>query len=110
MLIVYSILLRFTLFCSCNDTLLLLNLIIIDTRESPNFYCYYPYHVYIDLLLFVSILGRRCRSHELMFPSFPTGGFSFLPPYLCVFSDTHIDVFNVHSGEWIQTLYLKKVI
>jgi serine/threonine-protein kinase MRCK len=28
--------------------------------------------------------------------------------YLLVFSDTHVDVFNVATGNWIQTINVKK--
>lgn len=57
-----------------------------------------------------NVSGRRCRNNELLFPSEPVqGGFSYMAPYLNVYCDTHIDVFNVHTAEWIQTINLKKV-
>lgn len=55
----------------------------------------------------VKFEGRRSRSQELMFPSKPTG-FSFIRPYLCLFSEYQIIVFNVVTAEWIQTLSLKR--
>lgn len=57
-----------------------------------------------------SFLGRRCRSQELMFPSEATaGGFVCSPPHLCVYSEHQIDVFNVSTAEWVQTINLRKV-
>lgn len=32
-----------------------------------------------------------------------------MPPYLTAYSESHVDVFNVMSSEWIQTLNLRKV-
>ncbi|VDO64965.1 unnamed protein product, partial [Heligmosomoides polygyrus] len=53
---------------------------------------------------------RRSRSQELMFPSTPRpGGFAHLSPHLCVYSENQIDVFNVMSAEWIQTINLRWV-
>ncbi|KAK6038920.1 hypothetical protein COOONC_23574 [Cooperia oncophora] len=43
-----------------------------------------------------------------MFPSAPRpGGFAHLSPHLCVYSENQIDVFNVLSAEWIQTINLR---
>uniref|UniRef100_A0A914VK29 Uncharacterized protein n=1 Tax=Plectus sambesii TaxID=2011161 RepID=A0A914VK29_9BILA len=64
--------------------------------------------VFSKLGIYVDAQGRRCRSQELMFPSSPISGFSYLSPYLCVYAECHIDVFNVHSAEWVQTVNLKK--
>uniref|UniRef100_A0A1I7XVJ0 Non-specific serine/threonine protein kinase n=1 Tax=Heterorhabditis bacteriophora TaxID=37862 RepID=A0A1I7XVJ0_HETBA len=58
--------------------------------------------------LYVDEQGRRSRSQELMFPSVPRpGGFAHLAPNLCVYSENQIDVFNVLSAEWIQTITLR---
>jgi hypothetical protein len=57
----------------------------------------------------IFVAGRRCRSQELMFPSAPVNGFACTMPYLCVYAEMEIDVFNVHSADWVQTINLKKV-
>lgn len=45
-----------------------------------------------------------------MFPSeASSGGFSCIMPHLCVYSENEIDVFNVNSAEWVQTINLRKV-
>lgn len=58
----------------------------------------------------IVVPGRRCRSQELMFPAEASaGGFVCIMPHLCVYSENEIDVFNVNSAEWVQTINLKKV-
>lgn len=42
-----------------------------------------------------------------MFPSKPTG-FSYFHPYLCLFSEYQIIVFNVVTAEWIQTINVRR--
>ncbi|EYC01531.1 hypothetical protein Y032_0106g3743 [Ancylostoma ceylanicum] len=67
--------------------------------------------VFDKLGLYVDAQGRRSRSQELMFPSAPRpGGFAHLSPHLCVYSENQIDVFNVMSAEWIQTINLRTAI
>ncbi|KHJ75514.1 CNH domain protein [Oesophagostomum dentatum] len=67
--------------------------------------------VFDKLGLYVDAQGRRSRSQELMFPSSPRpGGFAHLSPHLCVYSENQIDVFNVMSAEWIQTINLRSAI
>ncbi|WKY11250.1 hypothetical protein Q1695_003092 [Nippostrongylus brasiliensis] len=64
--------------------------------------------VFDKIGLYVDAQGRRSRSQELMFPSAPRpGGFAHLSPHLCVYSENQIDVFNVMSAEWIQTINLR---
>uniref|UniRef100_F1KQ93 non-specific serine/threonine protein kinase n=1 Tax=Ascaris suum TaxID=6253 RepID=F1KQ93_ASCSU len=65
--------------------------------------------VFSRLGVYVDAQGRRCRSQELMFPSEPSpAGFVCIMPHLCVYSEHQIDVFNVNSAEWVQTINLKK--
>ncbi|VDM48136.1 unnamed protein product [Toxocara canis] len=65
--------------------------------------------VFCRLGIYVDAHGRRCRSQELMFPSEPSSaGFICIMPHLCVYSEQQIDVFNVSSAEWVQTINLKK--
>uniref|UniRef100_A0A914E0K7 Amino acid transporter n=1 Tax=Acrobeloides nanus TaxID=290746 RepID=A0A914E0K7_9BILA len=64
--------------------------------------------VFNKLGVYVDAQGRRCRSQELMFPCKPISGFAFSRPHLCLYSDHEIDIFNVHTAEWVQTINLKK--
>uniref|UniRef100_A0A5S6R2R6 non-specific serine/threonine protein kinase n=1 Tax=Trichuris muris TaxID=70415 RepID=A0A5S6R2R6_TRIMR len=63
--------------------------------------------VFEKLGIYVDVNGRRSRPLELMFPSEPIH-FSFSAPYLCVYSECHITVYNVTTAEWVQTLNLRK--
>lgn len=59
--------------------------------------------------VYVDSHGRRSRSHELMFPAMPTS-FAFTAPYLSIYTASHVDVVNVSTAEWVQTLNIKSVI
>ncbi|EPY87542.1 hypothetical protein CB1_000238014 [Camelus ferus] len=52
--------------------------------------------------------GLRSRPTELMWPAAPTYC-RYKAPYLSVYSENAVDVFDVNSTEWIQTIPLKKV-
>ncbi|EDM12591.1 CDC42 binding protein kinase gamma (DMPK-like) (predicted) [Rattus norvegicus] len=58
--------------------------------------------------VYVDGAGRKSRSHELLWPVAPTG-WGYTAPYLTVFSENSIDVFDVRRAEWVQTVPLKKV-
>ncbi|XP_008837121.1 serine/threonine-protein kinase MRCK gamma [Nannospalax galili] len=58
--------------------------------------------------VYVDGAGRKSRSHELPWPAAPTG-WGYTAPYLTVFSENSIDVFDVRRAEWVQTVPLKKV-
>ncbi|KAH7719765.1 AGC/DMPK/GEK protein kinase [Aphelenchoides avenae] len=60
--------------------------------------------------IYVDSQGRRSRAQEVMFPCRPstTNGFAFQRPHLCLYSDNQIDVFNVETAEWVQTVNLRK--
>ncbi|XP_075795285.1 serine/threonine-protein kinase MRCK gamma isoform X2 [Pelodiscus sinensis] len=58
--------------------------------------------------LYVDGQGRRTRQQELMWPATPLSC-CYSAPYLSVFSENALDVFDVRKAEWIQTLPLKKV-
>jgi len=63
--------------------------------------------VFNTLGVFVDLQGRKSRDTEIMYPAIPTFvGFS--DGNLLVYSETHIDVFDSATGEWLQTLNLKK--
>ncbi|MCP9262591.1 Serine/threonine-protein kinase Genghis Khan [Dirofilaria immitis] len=65
--------------------------------------------IFSRLGVYVDAQGRRCRSQELMFPAEASpGGFVYTVPHLCVYSANEIDVFNVNSAEWVQTVNLNK--
>ncbi|XP_039097446.1 serine/threonine-protein kinase MRCK alpha-like isoform X1 [Hyaena hyaena] len=52
--------------------------------------------------------GLRSRAVELMWPATPTCC-RYNAPYLSVYSENAVDIFDVNSMEWIQTVPLKKV-
>nr|XP_039327303.1 serine/threonine-protein kinase MRCK gamma isoform X2 [Saimiri boliviensis boliviensis] len=58
--------------------------------------------------IYVDSAGRKSRGHELLWPAAPTG-WGYAAPYLTVFSENSIDVFDVRRAEWVQTVPLKKV-
>uniref|UniRef100_A0A8C4VYC6 non-specific serine/threonine protein kinase n=1 Tax=Gopherus evgoodei TaxID=1825980 RepID=A0A8C4VYC6_9SAUR len=58
--------------------------------------------------LYVDGQGRRTRQQELMWPATPLSC-CYSTPYLSVFSENALDVFDVRKAEWIQTVPLKKV-
>nr|XP_055043219.1 serine/threonine-protein kinase MRCK alpha isoform X7 [Misgurnus anguillicaudatus] len=60
------------------------------------------------IAVYVDTHGRRSRQQELMWPAIPTAC-CYNAPYLSVYSEYAVDVFDVNSMEWIQTIPLKKV-
>ncbi|XP_060722854.1 serine/threonine-protein kinase MRCK alpha isoform X1 [Tachysurus vachellii] len=56
----------------------------------------------------VDLHGRRSRQMELMWPAVPTSC-CYSAPYLSVYSENAVDVFDVNTMEWIQTIPLKKM-
>ncbi|XP_006901591.1 PREDICTED: serine/threonine-protein kinase MRCK gamma [Elephantulus edwardii] len=58
--------------------------------------------------VYVDGAGRKSRGPELLWPAAPTG-WGYTAPYLTVFSENSIDVFDVRRAEWVQTVPLKKV-
>ncbi|XP_036236883.1 serine/threonine-protein kinase MRCK alpha isoform X9 [Molothrus aeneus] len=72
----------------------------ISTKEY--LLCFSSVGVYVDCQ------GRRSRQQELMWPATPSSC-CYNAPYLSVYSENAIDVFDVNSMEWIQTIPLKKV-
>ncbi|XP_036449664.1 serine/threonine-protein kinase MRCK alpha isoform X4 [Colossoma macropomum] len=72
----------------------------ISTKEL--LLCFSSIGVYVDCQ------GRRSRQQELMWPAVPTAC-CYNAPYLSVYSENAVDVFDVNNMEWIQTIPLKKV-
>ncbi|XP_052476162.1 serine/threonine-protein kinase MRCK alpha isoform X6 [Carassius gibelio] len=64
--------------------------------------CFSSIGVYVDCQ------GRRSRQQELMWTAAPTAC-RYNAPYLSVYSENAVDVFDVNTMEWIQTMPLKKV-
>ncbi|XP_062266699.1 serine/threonine-protein kinase MRCK alpha isoform X4 [Platichthys flesus] len=64
--------------------------------------CFSSIGVYVDSQ------GRRSRQQELMWPAVPNSA-CYNAPYLSVYSENAVDVFDVNTMEWIQTIPLKKV-
>ncbi|XP_072218586.1 serine/threonine-protein kinase MRCK alpha isoform X2 [Leuresthes tenuis] len=64
--------------------------------------CFSSIGVYVDSH------GRRSRQQELMWPAGPNAA-CYNAPYLSVYSENAVDVFDVNTMEWIQTIPLKKV-
>ncbi|KAK2884045.1 hypothetical protein Q8A67_017682 [Cirrhinus molitorella] len=60
------------------------------------------------IAVYVDTHGRRSRQQELMWPAAPTAC-CYNAPYLSVYSENAVDVFDVNTMEWIQTIPLKKV-
>uniref|UniRef100_A0A8C1G6C2 non-specific serine/threonine protein kinase n=1 Tax=Cyprinus carpio TaxID=7962 RepID=A0A8C1G6C2_CYPCA len=65
--------------------------------------CFSSIGVYVDCQ------GRRSRQQELMWTATPTAC-RYNAPYLSVYSENAVDVFDVNTMEWIQTMPLKKVL
>ncbi|XP_029466913.1 serine/threonine-protein kinase MRCK gamma isoform X2 [Rhinatrema bivittatum] len=63
---------------------------------------------FAGLGIYVDGQGRRSRPQELMWPAVPLCC-CYSAPYLTVFSENAVDVFDVRKAEWIQTIPLKKV-
>ncbi|XP_064212287.1 serine/threonine-protein kinase Genghis Khan isoform X2 [Tribolium castaneum] len=70
-----------------------------------------PRHEYLlvfgTLAAYVDRHGRKSRDREIMYPAVPTA-ICYRDGHLIVYSETHIDIFNCATGEWVQTLNIKK--
>ncbi|XP_056624631.1 serine/threonine-protein kinase MRCK alpha isoform X2 [Triplophysa dalaica] len=64
--------------------------------------CFNSIGVYVDCQ------GRRSRQQELMWPATPTAC-RYSAPHLSVYSENAVDIFDVNTMEWIQTMPLKNV-
>ncbi|XP_021567293.1 serine/threonine-protein kinase MRCK alpha-like [Carlito syrichta] len=64
--------------------------------------CFKSIGIYIDSR------GLRSRPVELMWPATPTYC-CYNAPYLSVYSENAVDIFDVNSTKWIQTIPLRKV-
>jgi serine/threonine-protein kinase MRCK len=57
--------------------------------------------------VYVDAQGRRARRQELMWPSLPLS-IAYSAPYVIVCSQNTVDVFDVVTAEWLQTLPQKR--
>ncbi|XP_009071362.1 PREDICTED: serine/threonine-protein kinase MRCK alpha-like, partial [Acanthisitta chloris] len=74
----------------------------VEISNKEYLLCFSSVGVYVDCH------GRRSRQQELMWPATPSSC-CYNAPYLSVYSENAIDIFDVNSMEWIQTIPLKKV-
>ncbi|XP_069708803.1 serine/threonine-protein kinase MRCK alpha isoform X8 [Phaenicophaeus curvirostris] len=74
----------------------------VEISNKEYLLCFSSMGVYVDCQ------GRRSRQQELMWPTTPSSC-CYNAPYLCVYSENAIDIFDVNSMEWVQTIPLKKV-
>ncbi len=63
--------------------------------------------VFNTLGVYVDVQGRKSRDREIMYPAVPVD-VSVCDGKLLVYADTHIDVFDVASGDWVQTVNIRK--
>ncbi|XP_062523382.1 uncharacterized protein LOC134198062 isoform X2 [Corticium candelabrum] len=70
-------------------------------QEKGYLFCFNMVGVYVDAQ------GRRARRQELMWPSLPLS-ISYSAPYVIVCSQNTVDIFDVQTAEWLQTLHQKR--
>ncbi|XP_070843119.1 serine/threonine-protein kinase MRCK beta isoform X2 [Chaetodon trifascialis] len=61
-----------------------------------------------QLGIYVDGQGRRSRTQELMWPATPLAC-SSNTSHLTVYSEYGVDVFDIHTTEWVQTISLRKI-
>ncbi|XP_073412476.1 serine/threonine-protein kinase MRCK alpha isoform X2 [Dendrobates tinctorius] len=74
----------------------------VEISNKEYLLCFSSVGVYVDCQ------GRRSRQQELMWPAVPSAC-CYNAPYLSVYSENAVDVYDINSMEWIQTIPLKKV-
>ncbi|XP_067312088.1 serine/threonine-protein kinase MRCK alpha isoform X9 [Pseudorasbora parva] len=77
-------------------------LCVVEISSKELLLCFNSIGVYVDYQ------GRRSRQQELMWPAKPTSC-RYNAPYLSVYSENAVDVFDVNTMDWIQTMPLKNV-
>ncbi|XP_053967271.1 serine/threonine-protein kinase Genghis Khan isoform X2 [Anastrepha ludens] len=63
--------------------------------------------VFQTLAIYVDLQGRKSRDREITYPANPTH-ITYLDGHLLVFSETHVDIFNTQTAEWVQSIGLKR--
>uniref|UniRef100_H3AMD0 CDC42 binding protein kinase alpha n=1 Tax=Latimeria chalumnae TaxID=7897 RepID=H3AMD0_LATCH len=74
----------------------------VEISSKEYLLCFSSVGIYIDCQ------GRRSRQQELMWPAVPASC-CYNAPFLSVYSENSVDIFDVNTMEWIQTVPLKKV-
>ncbi|KAM4691019.1 serine/threonine-protein kinase MRCK beta [Rhinophrynus dorsalis] len=74
----------------------------VDLNKDEYLLCFSQMGVYVDSQ------GRRSRMQELMWPATPVAC-SCSSSYVTVYSEYGIDVFEVSSMEWVQTIGLRRI-
>lgn len=59
--------------------------------------------VFSSLAIYVDARGMRARDTELMYTQQPTYH-AINDTHLLIFTTTHIDIYEIESGEWVQTI------
>jgi len=63
--------------------------------------------VFSTLAIYVDYQGRKSREKEIMYPAPPVAIVHY-DSHLLIYSETHVDVLDCSTGDWIQTLNLKR--
>ena len=63
--------------------------------------------IFNTLGVYVDMQGRKSRDKEIMYPALPEK-VAVCDGKLLVYSDTHIDVFDTLSGDWVQSINIRK--
>ncbi|KAM7368466.1 hypothetical protein PAMP_014679 [Pampus punctatissimus] len=74
----------------------------LEVASSELLLCFSQLGIYVDGQ------GRRSRTQELMWPATPIAC-SSNSSHLTVYSEYGVDVFDIHTTEWIQTISLRKI-
>ncbi|KAL8168925.1 UNVERIFIED_CONTAM: Serine/threonine-protein kinase MRCK beta [Gekko kuhli] len=74
----------------------------VELSNEEYLLCFSHLGVYVDAQ------GRRSRMQELMWPATPTAC-SCNSFYLTVYSEYGVDVFDVNTMEWVQTIGLRRI-
>ncbi|KAK4005018.1 hypothetical protein OUZ56_006742 [Daphnia magna] len=65
--------------------------------------------VFSTLAIYVDYQGRKSREKEIMYPAPPLAIVSY-DGHLLIYSETHVDVIDCFTGDWVQTLNLKRCL
>ncbi|XP_049755595.1 serine/threonine-protein kinase MRCK beta isoform X2 [Elephas maximus indicus] len=74
----------------------------VELRSEEYLLCFSHMGLYVDPQ------GRRSRMQELMWPAVPVAC-SCSPSHVTVYSEYGVDVFDVNTMEWVQTIGLRRI-
>ncbi|KAM5129010.1 LOW QUALITY PROTEIN: serine/threonine-protein kinase MRCK beta [Mantella aurantiaca] len=74
----------------------------VETGKDEYLLCFSQAGLYVDSQ------GRRSRLQELMWPATPVAC-SCSSSYVTIYSEYGIDVFDVHTMDWVQTIGLRRI-